>query len=233
MTQVRLIRISCCALALAVGGSAFGQAARLRLPSTWKSRSVAAIAPSPAIPSFPQLTMPLRRLDGVAPVFVDAKAGKILLQLPPSDPNGVNGRYLYQVYLRSGLGSNPVGLDRSRPGPTQVLVFREAGAKVLAEYENDGFRADAGGPDETRAVADSFAFSTVWSGRHPGACGRRRATHRRDELPHSRRLRNRRCTARGRAGRLQARERPQLRRHRRNPGLSGEPGVRSQPDFRQ
>src|SRR5665213_468910 len=118
----------------------------------------------PSARTFAQIVAPLRRLDGLLPVFIDAKAGRVLLRLAPPDANGVAGRYLYQVYLRAGLGSNPVGLDRSKPGPTQVLIFRRAGDKVLAQYENDGFRAGAGGSDEKQAVADSFARSTVWAG---------------------------------------------------------------------
>jgi hypothetical protein len=123
------------------------------------------VAPSPAGgKTFAQITSPLRRLEGLAPVFIDDKAGKVFLQLPPPDAQGLAARYLYQVYLRSGLGSNPVGLDRSEPGPTQILVFREAGGKVVVEYENDGFRADGASRDESQAVANSFAYSTVWSG---------------------------------------------------------------------
>jgi Met-zincin/Domain of unknown function (DUF5117) len=121
-------------------------------------------AQPPAAGTFTQVTASMRRLDGLLPVFIDEKTSRVLLQLPPPDAKGVAGRYLYQVYLRAGLGSNPVGLDRSKPGPTQILVFRQAGDKVVAEYENDGFRAAAGAPDEKQAVTDSFAFSTVWAG---------------------------------------------------------------------
>jgi hypothetical protein len=159
--QIRLTGICFTAIAL-LFGIANAQSARHHLIPAVKPPPI--MAPTPPGRTFAQITAPLRRLNGLAPVYIDAKGGKILLQLPAPDANGVAGRYLYQVYLRSGLGSNPVGLDRSEPGPTQILVFREAGGKVLAEYENDGFRADGGGPDEKQAAADSFAFSTVWSG---------------------------------------------------------------------
>ena len=72
----------------------------------------------------------------------------MLLALPAPDADGVAGRYLYQVYLRAGLGSNPTGLDRSAVGPTQVLAFRRVGKKVMAQYENYGFRAEGGAPGE-------------------------------------------------------------------------------------
>jgi len=105
----------------------------------------------------------LERHDGLLPVFVNRKDGKVLLRLPPADADGVQGRYLYQTYLRAGLGSNPVGLDRSAPGNTQVLVFRRAGGKMVAQFENYSFIGERGSADERQAVRESFAVSTVWS----------------------------------------------------------------------
>ena len=105
----------------------------------------------------------LARHDGLLPVFVNRKDGKVLLRLPPADADGVQGRYLYQTYLRAGLGSNPVGLDRSAPGDTQVLVFRRAGGKMVVQFENYSFIGERGSADERQAVRESFAVSTVWS----------------------------------------------------------------------
>jgi hypothetical protein len=163
LSSDRLTVWGCAALAL-VGGAHAQTHHRVPAAPAKAVAAAAAVQVAPAVKTYDQIVAPYRRLEGLATVFVDAKAGKVLLQLPAPDAQGVAGRYLYQVYLRAGLGSNPVGLDRSEPGPTQVLVFREIGPRVVAEYENDGFRADGGGPDEKRAVADSFAFSTVWSG---------------------------------------------------------------------
>lgn len=128
------------------------------------ARSAPASPPSASVPSksWADATAGLRRLDGLLPVFVDRSGGRVLLALPAPDAEGLSGRFLYQTYLRSGLGSNPVGLDRSKPGDTQVLVFRRQGRKVLAEFENYSFRADHGSADERRAVRESFAVSTVW-----------------------------------------------------------------------
>jgi hypothetical protein len=120
--------------------------------------------PKPAVKTIADVTAKLKRQDGLVPLYLDAEGGRVLMQLPAADGDGVLGRYLYQVYLRAGLGSNPVGLDRSKPGPTQIIVFRRAGPKVVAEYENDGFRADRGSVDEKAAVRDSFAASTIWAG---------------------------------------------------------------------
>ena len=105
----------------------------------------------------------LERLDGLLTVFVDRKANKVLLRLPAADAEGLHGRYLYQTYLRAGLGSNPVGLDRSAPGDTQVMAFRRVGNKVVVQFENHGFVASRGSADEKAAVRESFAVSTVWA----------------------------------------------------------------------
>lgn len=112
---------------------------------------------------FADATAGLERKDGLVPVFVDRKDGKVFLLLPKPGPDGIAGRYLYQTYLRAGLGSNPTGLDRSAPGDTQIIAFRRVGGKVIAQFENWGFSAARGSVDEKQAVADSFPISSVWS----------------------------------------------------------------------
>jgi len=120
-------------------------------------------AKAPAKDKFSEATAGLERKDGLVPVFVDKKDGKILLLLPKPGADGIAGRYLYQTYLRAGLGSNPTGLDRSAPGDTQIVAFRRVGGKVIAQFENWGFNAARGSVDEQKAVADSFPISSVWS----------------------------------------------------------------------
>ncbi|WP_297513060.1 zinc-dependent metalloprotease [uncultured Caulobacter sp.] len=105
----------------------------------------------------------LERKDGLAPIFVDKKKSRILMLLPKPSADGIAGRYIYQTYLRAGLGSNPTGLDRSAPGDTQILAFRKVGGKIVAQFENWGFSAARGSVDEQKAVADSFPISSVWS----------------------------------------------------------------------
>jgi hypothetical protein len=103
--------------------------------------------------------------SGLRPVYLDEKAGRVLivLQPPPNAAAGELGEFLYQVSLRSGLGSTFLGLDRSQPADTQVIAFRRGGKKVFAELENTGFRAEQGSGAEKAAVRDSFPWSTIWS----------------------------------------------------------------------
>ncbi|PZR35182.1 zinc-dependent metalloprotease [Caulobacter segnis] len=121
-------------------------------------------APAKPVDKFAEATAGLERKEGLAPVFVDRKRARVMMLLPKPGPDGISGRYIYQTYLRAGLGSNPTGLDRSAPGETQIIAFRRVGGKVLAQFENWGFSAARGSLDERKAVAESFPISTVWSG---------------------------------------------------------------------
>ena len=104
------------------------------------------------------------KLDGLLPVHVDRRGGRILLSLPHSGRDGVAARLLYTTALRTGLGSAPIGLDRAQPGPAQMLVLRRIGSKVAFELENPRFRATGAAPAEQAAAADAFATSTLWMG---------------------------------------------------------------------
>ena len=136
------------AAALALGTIAHAEEAK---PGEGRPKSIA------------QATAGLPRMPGLLPVYLDPRGGRVLLALTP-DPKGDCGEFLYQVYMRAGLGSTPVGIDRNNPGPTHILAFHRVGPKVMAELENSGFRAEEGAPDEQQAVRESFPPSIVWSG---------------------------------------------------------------------
>ena len=52
------------------------------------------------------------RKDGFLTLFADEKGGKVYAVFPPANDDGVALRAIYAAGLTSGLGSNPVGLDR-------------------------------------------------------------------------------------------------------------------------
>jgi hypothetical protein len=104
------------------------------------------------------------RQEGLLPVIVDTAKGAVMLSLPAPGADGVLGRYLYLPSLRTGLGSAPIGLDKAAAGESRILVLRQVGAKVVAEYENPKFRAANAPAAEQAAARDSFAYSTVWAG---------------------------------------------------------------------
>ena len=106
----------------------------------------------------------LEKKDGLITTYVDHAKAKVYLALDKPDmKTGVVGRYIYATYLTAGLGSNPVGLDRSVPSGGKLLRFEQIGDKVAAFIENTRYRATADNPLEKKAVETSFATSMIWS----------------------------------------------------------------------
>ncbi len=110
-----------------------------------------------ALPTIEAKTEGLERRDGFVPVYWDARAGKVWLEVERFDEE-----FLYSVALTAGLGSNDVGLDRGQLGGERVVRFERVGPKVLLVQPNLGFRADTENESERRAVRDAFAESVVW-----------------------------------------------------------------------
>ena len=149
--------------ALCLGAGAAGHAAPTP-PARPRAAAADAIKDNAAPKSVQELVAGLERRDGLLPVYVDRKNGRVLLGLRPTGRDGELGRFLYQVYIRTGLGSAPVGLDRSAAAETQIVAFHRSGKNVYAELETTGFRADRGSAAERAAVRESFAPSLIWSG---------------------------------------------------------------------
>lgn len=110
-----------------------------------------------ALPAIEAKTDGMERHDGFLPVYWDAAAGKVWLEVPALDTD-----LLYVVSLAAGLGSNDVGLDRSQLGGERVVRFERVGPRVLLVQPNLRFRAETDNPAERRAVEDAFAPSVVW-----------------------------------------------------------------------
>jgi hypothetical protein len=100
--------------------------------------------------------------DGLFPLYVDETDGRILAVLT-SHPDGTLGRMIYTSRLSSGLGSNPVGLDRGAGGGSDILRFTRANGRVFAEFENTLYRAIGAEAEERQATTQSFARSIIWS----------------------------------------------------------------------
>jgi hypothetical protein len=115
----------------------------------------------------------MERRDGLLPLWLDRKGGKLLVEVPaPGAPSadgtgerpGEVGRYLYVEGLLTGLGSNPVGLDRGQIGETRLVSLRWVGNRLLFQAENLRYRALGDDPLEARAVDESFADAVLWGG---------------------------------------------------------------------
>jgi uncharacterized protein DUF4953/uncharacterized protein DUF5117 len=105
------------------------------------------------------------RREGLLVTWLDRKAGRLWVELPkPTGPRNSSGSFLYVEGLRSGLGSNPVGLDRGQIGDARLVEFRRVGSRVLLEQPNLRYRARSADSTELRAVRESFASSVLWAG---------------------------------------------------------------------
>jgi hypothetical protein len=98
----------------------------------------------------------MERRDGFLSIYLDARQGHILLELPRDST-----RALLMITQATGLGSNPIGIDRGASGETHVARFDRDGDRVLVVLENWAYRSTAGNADHVRTVAEAFPPSTV------------------------------------------------------------------------
>ena len=115
-------------------------------------------------PTVAEKTEGLELREGFVDFYLDADGGRLWLVIPP--PVGdqqVALEFLYLEGLTSGLGSNPVGLDRGQVGESQLLRFRRIGHKVLLEAPNLRYRALDAPAEEQQAARESFASSILWA----------------------------------------------------------------------
>lgn len=129
---------------------------------TMATLAVAAETDKP-MPTIDEKTAGLERADGLLTTWVDRDRGRIYLEIPAPGDHGVAAELLYVEGLLTGLGSNPVGLDRGQLGPARLVQLRRLGERVLLEELNLDYRALTEDFDEARAVRQSFATSVLWA----------------------------------------------------------------------
>ena len=93
--------------------------------------------------------------DGFVPLYLNDRTGQLLIELPRD-----SARVMFLATLATGLGSNPIGLDRGSGSTEQITRFERAGDRVLVVFENWSFRS-SGSADNQRTVAEAFPASTV------------------------------------------------------------------------
>jgi len=107
--------------------------------------------PTPTIHDF---TIGMKAMDGLFPMFWDAKSGHLYLQINKFDQD-----FLFLTSLPYGLGQNDVGLDRGKLGGSEIVHFSRVGPKVLLVQPNLEYRSSSPDPAERTAVMQSFAES--------------------------------------------------------------------------
>ena len=136
LTKLRAIGLLAAAAAVLAGAPAFAQ------------------EPTPTIE---EKTAGMQAIPGFVPLYWDDATGKLYAEFGAMDEE-----FLYQVSLASGLGSNPVGLDRGQLSMTAIFRPTRIGPRVLLLEPNYRYRAVSDNPDEVRAVRDAFAPSVHW-----------------------------------------------------------------------
>ena len=116
----------------------------------------AAKAAAPVATSIAVRTAGFQKHDGFIPLYLNEETGKILLEIPQDSFPA-----LMYVAQTTGLGSNPIGIDRGAGGETQIVHFNRVGDHVFVVFENTRFRGAADNPDHERTVAEAFPTSTI------------------------------------------------------------------------
>ncbi|MEP7344907.1 MAG: zinc-dependent metalloprotease [Gemmatimonadaceae bacterium] len=114
-------------------------------------------AQAPVLPPIAEKTASMKALPGFFNLYWDEPTGKLFWEIDKLDTE-----FLYQVSMASGLGSNPIGIDRGQLGETMVLVAKRTGPRVLLLEPNYRFRARSNSADEVESVRDAFAPSVHW-----------------------------------------------------------------------
>jgi hypothetical protein len=104
-------------------------------------------------------TAGMEKKDGFIPMYLDNKTGKILLEIPTDSM-----RVLMFYGQATGLGSNPIGIDRGSGGDNFIARFDRNGDRVLVVFENTNYRSSAlENLAHIRTVNEAFPPSTAGS----------------------------------------------------------------------
>jgi hypothetical protein len=143
----RALRPRCSTLALLV---AIAAVAVLTGPSQ-------ASAQSANVPSIEDRTAGMERMDGFFDLYWEAATGSLFWEIAE-----LNTEFLYQISMGSGLGSNPIGIDRGQLRGTHVLEAQRVGPRILLVEPNSQYLAQSDNQTEVQAVRDAFAPSVHW-----------------------------------------------------------------------
>jgi len=109
------------------------------------------------LPSIEDRTAGMEAIRGFFNLYWDDDAGSLFWEIGALDTE-----FLYQISMGSGLGSNPVGIDRGQLRGTHVLEATRVGPRVLLVEPNYRFVANSDNSTEVQAVRDAFAPSVHW-----------------------------------------------------------------------
>ena len=96
-------------------------------------------------------------MEGFFNLYWQEDSGKLYWEIDQLDTE-----FIYQVSMGSGLGSNPIGIDRGQLRGTYVLSAQRVGPRILLVEPNYRYRASSDNALERQAVEDAFAPSVIW-----------------------------------------------------------------------
>ena len=109
------------------------------------------------LPSIEEKTQNADRMEGFFNLYWEDSSGSLYWEI-----DELGTEFLYQISMGSGLGSNPVGIDRGQLRGTHILEPRRIGPRILLMEPNYRFLARSDNPTEAQAVRDAFAPSVHW-----------------------------------------------------------------------
>lgn len=99
----------------------------------------------------------LKSQNGFFTFHYDDNSGSIYLEV-----DKLEHEFIYVHALKSGLGSNDIGLDRGQLGGTAIVKFVKAGNKLLLMQPNQDYRAVTDNAAERKSVQEAFAKSVIY-----------------------------------------------------------------------
>lgn len=97
--------------------------------------------------------------DGFFKFYYNDDEGKLFLEVPQDK---IDAEFIYVHSLKSGLGSNDIGLDRGQLGGTSIVKFIKAGNKLLLLEPNQKYRAVTDNAAEKRSIEQAFGKSILY-----------------------------------------------------------------------
>jgi hypothetical protein len=99
------------------------------------------------------------KFEGFFDFYYTPDKDKIFLVV---DQNQLGQDFLYVHALRTGLGSNDIGLDRGQLGGEQVVRFEKSGPRLLLMAPNLQFRANSENYLERQSVGEAFGTHVLF-----------------------------------------------------------------------
>ena len=108
-------------------------------PAAAKKKDTKSEEKKEGLPTIAKKVEKLEELEGFVDLHLDREKGKVWMEVPPPGERGVALETIYLEGLATGLGSNPVGLDRGQMGEAKLLRTAAGGREGAIRAAQPGF----------------------------------------------------------------------------------------------